>query len=78
MRGGGPPGYHKALPLSLVERKEKGKKREGSAGPNEDCMRDLYCIGLTPSLVLSRHTKQKQVGPLCILCWGNNGCFHKR
>ena len=29
MRGGGPPGYHKALPLSLVERKEKGKKGRG-------------------------------------------------
>jgi len=74
-RGGGPPGYPKALPLYLVERKKKGKKGEGVVGTE----RGSHARFIQYRRLVSADAQSKErTDPLCILCWGNNGYFHKR
>jgi hypothetical protein len=39
----------------------------------------IYTALAQPRRLYSADTQsQERTGPLCVLCWGNNGCAHKR
>ena len=50
----------KGAAFKFGREKGKGKKGERTVGPDEDCMRDLYRTGPTPSRILSRRTKRSE------------------